>query len=138
MTMVDDEKKGFNFDNANLSDQITVIGNLEHLYYHALKAASTLEEEEAVFYLTLADMVKQFRREYMREHFPKVEDKDWCILKAIETIRQRVYESSNLSHKDIKEVNNIWSMATEHIFGVDMSGCSSCAEDRKGENEEES
>lgn len=133
--MTDDEKKGFNFDSANLSDQITVIGNCEHLYYHALKAASTLEEDEAVFYLTLADMVKQFRRDYMREHFPKVEDKDWCILKAIETIRQRVYESSNLSHKNIKEANNIWSMVTEHIFGVDMSGCSSCAEDRKEDNE---
>lgn len=137
MTMADDEKKGFNFDKANLSDQITCIGELEHIYYHALKAASTLEEEEAVFYLTLADMVKQFRREYMREHFPKVGDKDWCILKAIETIRQRVYESSNLSYKNIKEVNDLWSMVTEHIFGVDMSGCQSCEADRKGENEKE-
>lgn len=135
MKGADGEKKGFDYDSANLSDQITCIGELEHLYYHAIKAASTLEEDEAVFYLTLADMVKQFRRDYMREHFPKVEDKDWCILKAVETIRQRVYESSNLSHKDIKEINNIWSMATEHIFGIDMSGCSACAEDRKGQNE---
>lgn len=125
------EKTTFNFDTANLSDQITVVGNLEHLYMHLLKSASTLEENEAVFYLTLAQMVKEYRREFMREHFPNVGEKDWCVLKAVETVRQRVYESASTSHKDLKETNDIWSLITEHIFGVDMSGCSACKEDKE-------
>lgn len=130
------EKTTFDFDKANLSDQITVIGNLEHLYMHLLKSASTLEEDEAVFYLTLAQMVKEYRREFMREHFPSVEERDWCVLKAVETVRQRVYESANTSHKNLKEINDIWGLITEHIFGVDMSGCSACKEDKE-KNEEE-
>lgn len=131
------EKKSFNFDRANLADQITVVGNLEHLYYHLLKAASTLSEEEALDYLTMAIMAKNFRRAFMREHFPDVEDRDWCIIKATETVRQRVYESANTSHKDLKMVNDLWSTVMEKIFNEDMSGCVACAEDRNEETQKE-
>lgn len=120
------DKNTIDFDNANLADQISAIGELEHAYYHALKSASSLEEEDAVYYLTVASMIKDFRRRFMREHFPDVNETDWCLLKAIETIRQRVYESSESSHADLKEVNDLWSLITEHIFEVDMSGCVSC------------
>ena len=124
----------FDFDTANLADQITVIGEVEHAYYHALKSASSLEEEDAVYYLTVASMLKDFRRCFMREHFPDIKETDWCLLKAIETVRQRVYESTD-SHKDLKEVNDLWSLITEHIFGVDMSGCASCREEMDTEKE---
>lgn len=133
----DQPTNGFDFDKANLADQITVIGNCEHAFMHACKTASTLKENEAVFYMTLAEMIKDYRREFMREHFPKVEEKDWCLIKALETIRQRVYESANTSYKDLKGINILWAMTMEHIFGIDMSSCVACAED-KGEKDENS
>lgn len=133
MTDKEDEKKDFNFDLANLADQISCVGEIEHAYMHALKSASSLEEEDAVFYLTLADMLKQFRRDFMREHFPDVDEHDWCLLKALESIRQRVYESANTSYEDLRRTNDLWSMVMGHIFDVDMSGCISCREDRNEE-----
>ena len=127
----------FDFDSANLADQISVIGELEHAYFHAIKSASTVEEIDAVYYLTVASMIKDFRRDFMREHFPDIKETDWCLLKAIETVRQRVYESSNSSYKDLKQINDLWSLITEHIFGTDMSGCVSCREDmEKGSHED--
>lgn len=128
--MDNDSEKKFDFDNANLADQLTVIGACEHLYEHLLKTASTLEEEDAVFYLTVADMTKDFRRKFMREHFPEVKEQDWCILKAVDTIRQRVYESANTSYEDLRDVNNLWALVMEHVFGVDLSACISCREDK--------
>ena len=128
--MDNDSEKKFDFDNANLADQLTVIGSCEHLYEHLLKTASTLEEEDAVFYLTVADMTKDFRRKFMREHFPEVKEQDWCILKAVDTIRQRVYESANASYEDLRDVNNLWALVMEHVFGVDLSACVSCREDK--------
>ena len=127
-----DDKPTFNYDTANLADQISCIGELEHAYYHALKSASSVEETDAVYYLTLASMIKDYRRKYMREHFPDIKETDWCLLKAIETVRQRVYESSESSYKDLKEVNDLWSLITEHIFEKDMSGCAVCKADKDG------
>lgn len=133
---MDNPQKSFDFDKANLADQLTTVGELEHAYFHAIKSASTLEEADAVFYLTLASMLKDFRRNFMRKHFPKVKETDWCLLKAIETARQRIYESANTSYEDLKEINNLWALVMEHIFEVDLSGCVACIEDR-GENSEE-
>lgn len=124
-------KNDFDFDSANLADQITVIGFLEHVYDHACKSASVSKPEDAIFYMTIADMVKEYRRNFMKRHFPNIKDKDWCLLKSIEQVRQRVYESAHTSYDDLKGVNDIWSEVTEHIFGVDMSGCSACANDKK-------
>lgn len=134
--MDNEDTKKFDFDNANLADQITVIGELEHLYMHALKTASTLGEEEGFFYMTLAHMTKELRRRFMREHFPDVREEDWCILKAADTIRQRIYECANTSHKDLEEVNNLWALVMEHIFGVDLSACIACKEDKRGSHED--
>lgn len=127
------QKKGFNFDNANLADQITVVGFIEHGYDHACKAAASSSEEDAIFYMTVADMLQGFRRRFMKEHFPDVKDTDWCLLKALEQIRQRIYESAHTSYEDLKEANDIWSIVMERIFGIDMSGCAQCRSDREDE-----
>lgn len=131
--MSDDEeqKKGFNFDAANLADQISVVGFCEHIFDHCCKSAAVSSKEDAMFYMTIADMVKEFRRKFMKEHFKDVKDEDWCLLKATEQVKQRVYESAHTSHEDLKEVNDIWAEVMEHIFGVDMSGCSACAKDKE-------
>ena len=129
-----DTKPSFNFDHANLADQITCVGCLEHIFMHACKSASVSEGDDAVFYQTIAEMAKDFRRKFMREHFPDVKETDWCLLKAADALRQRVYECANTSHQDLTDVNNLWSTVMEHIFGVDLSGCVACRED-KGEEE---
>lgn len=126
-----DKKGNFNFDTANLADQISVMGFCEHVYDHCCKSAAVSKKEDAVFYMTIADMIKEYRRNFMKKHFPDVKDEDWCLLKSIEQVRQRVYESAHTSYDDLKGVNDIWSEVTEHIFGVDMSGCSACKEDKK-------
>lgn len=129
MEDLEDEKKDFNFDEANLSDQITVVGECEHIYMHACKSAAVSNPEDAIFYQTLADMTKNFRRKFMKEHFPNVKEEDWCLLKATDALRQRVYESAATSHDDLRDVNNLWAMTMEHVFGVDLSGCTACKKD---------
>lgn len=136
--MDNDSGKNFDFDKANLADQLTVVGLSEHLYEHCLKTASTLEEEDAVFYLTIADMAKQFRRGFMKEHFPEVKEQDWCIIKACDALRQRVYESANTSYENLRDINNLWALVMEHIFGVDLSQCIACKEDMKNGSHEDS
>ena len=131
-----DKKDGFNYDTANLADQISVIGFCEHVYDHCCKSAAVSSPEDAVFYMTIADMIKNYRRRFSKKHFPNVKDEDWCLLKAIEQVKQRVYESAHTSHEDLKEINDIWSEVTEHIFGIDMSGCVACKEDREEDNRE--
>lgn len=123
----------FDFDKANLSDHITVIGTCEHIFEHACKSASTLEKDDAIFYQTLADMTKEFRRNFMKQHFPKVSEQDWCILKATDTLRQRVYESAYTSYNDLKAINELWSTVMEHIFEVDLSNCNACQTEREGD-----
>lgn len=129
-------KNTFNFDTANLADQISVVGFCEHVYDHCCKSAAVSNKEDAVFYMTIADMIKEYRRNFMKEHFPDVKDVDWCLLKSIEQVKQRVYESAHTSYEDLKGVNDIWSEVAERIFGIDMSGCSACKEDKKGSHED--
>lgn len=128
---MDTQKETFDHDAANLADQLTVVGTAEHIYEHARKAASVLPEDKAVFYLTIASMARDFRREFMREHFPDVTELDWCLIKATDTLRQRVYESTD-SYEANKKINEIWSTMMEHIFGVDLSGCSVCRAEKEG------
>lgn len=129
METLEDDKKGFNFDEANLSDQITVVGEAEHIYMHACKSAAVSSPDDAIFYQTLADMTKNFRRKFMREHFPNVKEEDWCLVKAVDALRQRVFESAATSHDNLRDVNNLWAMTMEHVFGVDLSGCMACKKD---------
>ena len=118
-----------------LADKITVIGNLEHIYYHAKKSAGVVEDEDKKeFYLVVAQMAKDFRREYMKRHFPNCPDELWCLVKATETARQRVYESDEGDTEDIAGIDAIWANVMEELTGEDLSDCASCKAD-KGEEE---
>lgn len=130
------KENAFNYDTANLADQISVVGFCEHVYDHCCKSAAVSKKEDAVFYMTIADMIKEYRRNFMKEHFPNIKDEDWCLLKSIEQVKQRIYESAHTSYNDLKGINDIWSEVTEHIFGIDMSGCTACEEDKKGSHED--
>lgn len=133
---MDEEKseKTFNFNEANLSDQITVVGELEHIYLHACKSASVSTKEDAVHYMTVAELAKDFRRKFMKRHFPDVDEKDWCLIKTTDAMRQRVYESASTSYEDLKAANDLWSVVMEHIFEIDLSGCAACRSDQGKES----
>lgn len=117
---------------ANISDKITVIGNLEHALYHARKSASVKadNEEDERFFQVVAAMVLDFRRRYMKKHFPDCSEELWCLGKAIETARQRVYEADEGDSEDLNDVDVIWQLIWGKITKKDLSGCSSCKEDK--------
>ena len=128
---MEDNEKLFNSKKANVADRITVIGEAEHLYYHAKKSASTTEgTDQEVFHLVLAKKVQDFRRNYMHKYFPQITDDTWCEAKAVEALRQRVYESDEGDADILKAVDELWALVWSEILGEDMSGCKACQEDR--------
>lgn len=116
---------------ASISDKITVLGNLEHIRYHALKSAAVkMEDGEAeAFFQTVAVMAQDFRRRYMKKHFPNCPEEMWCLGKAVEIARQRIYEADEGDTEDLNDINNLWAYIWGKITGEDLSGCSNCRED---------
>ena len=117
---------------ASISDKITALGECEHVEYHARKSASAKVEDEelSVFFQTVARMCLDFRRKYMKKHFPDCPEELWCLGKAIETARQRVYEADEGDSDDLNDIDAIWQLVWEKITNTDLSSCSSCREDR--------
>lgn len=116
---------------ANISDKITVLGLVEHIRDHALKGAGVkMEYKEAeAFFQTAASMAQEFRRKYMKKHFPDCPEELWCLGKAVEAARQRVYEADEGDSEDINEIDSLWQFIWGRISGEDLSGCSACRED---------
>ena len=110
------------------------MGELEHALYHARKSAGVKADDNdaTIFFQTVATMCLNFRRKYMKKHFPNCTDEMWCLGKAIETARQRVYEADEGDTEDLNEVDAIWNMVWGKITGKDLSGCSSCKDDKDG------
>lgn len=122
----------FNHESATISDKITAIGEIEHIVYHARKSASVkVGTEDEIFYQTIAKMATDFRRKYMKKHFPDCPDELWCLGKATEIARQRVYEADEGDTEDMRGIDDIWANVWGKITGRDLSGCSSCKEDKK-------
>lgn len=120
-------------NSKTISDKVTVLGEVEHALYHARKSASVKADDEdaAIFFQTVATMCLHFRRKYMKKHFPNCTDEMWCLGKAIETARQRVYEADEGDTEDLNDIDAIWNMIWGEITGKDLSGCSSCKEDKE-------
>ena len=121
-----------NHKSKTLADKISVIGELEHAIYHARKSAGVVEDEDKkTFYLTTAQMFLDFRRAYMKRHFPECPDELWCLVKATETARQRVYEADEGDVEDIEDIDAIWANIMEELTGEDLSDCASCKSDKE-------
>ena len=116
---------------ASLADKITIIGELEHVYHHAKKSAiaSFEKPEDEMFYQSVAAMAKNLRRDFMRNNFPNCSETDWCLGKAVETVRQRAYESDDGDTELLTQVDGLWAMIWNRITGQDVSGCSACKDD---------
>lgn len=109
-----------------------MVGEVEHALYHARKSASVKADDRdaTIRFQTIATMCLNFRRKYMKKHFPNCTDEMWCLGKAIETARQRVYEADEGDTEDLNDIDAIWNMVWREITGKDLSGCSSCKDDR--------
>lgn len=118
-----------------ISDKITVVGEVEHVLYHARKSASVKIDnpEDEMFFQTIATMALNFRRKYMKKHFPNCPDELWCLGKAVETARQRIYEADECDTEDLREIDDLWLTIWERITGEDLSDCASCKQDRAEE-----
>jgi len=130
-----DNEKTFNHDKASVADKIRLIGELEHIRAHALRAAASVwreeDDSEAVKYLVMAKRAQTLRREYMKNHFNEIKDTDWCLCKSAACLRQVLYEVNNGWPEELKElddfVDEIWGGA----LGMDLSDCVACKEDRE-------
>lgn len=128
---MEEEKKIFDHDTVAVSDQIRLVGELEHIRAHALRSATVAEgTDDEMFYLILAQQAKELRRSYMQDHFPDIDSKLWCLCKSAATLRQIAYELWGEKAGQLKEIDNIvdtiWGKAT----GRDLSDCEACKADK--------
>ena len=128
-----EEAKTFDHEVAAVSDQMRLIGELEHIRAHALRSAVVAEStDKEMFYLILAQQAKDLRRAYMQDHFPEIDSKLWCLCKSAATLRQIAYEIWGERAEQLKEIDNIVDTIWGEAVGKDLSDCESCRED-KGE-----
>lgn len=122
---------------ASISDKIMACGEVEHALMHARKAASSKIEDKDLeaFFQIVARMCLDFRRKYMKKHFPDCPEELWCLGKAIETARQRVYEADEGDTEDLNEIDAIWILVWNRITGKDLSSCAACREDKDEPND---
>lgn len=117
-------------DKAALQDIISLTGELEHSYRHALRSMySSSDSADAIHYATIAIRLRELRRTVMKNHLPKMDEKDWCLCKSTACIRQLLYETFEGETEEFKSVEElvdlVWSRATK----TDLSGCEACHND---------
>lgn len=126
-----EEPQEAKYKTLNTSDHIRVIGELEHLYAHAMRSKQVAwGTDDEVFYQVIANKAKALRRKYMRTYFPECDDKLWCLGKASASLRQVVYESDEGNTELIKDVDDIVDEIWQKISGRDLSDCESCRSDK--------
>lgn len=121
----------FDYDLANISDGIRLIGALEHIRAHALRSAQlSAGEDDEIFYQVTAKRAQNLRREYMAKHF-NAPEKLHCLGKATAELRQIAYETdtgdSDFLHEVDELVDSVWGKITD----TDLSGCQACREDKE-------
>lgn len=127
-----EEQQEAKYKTLNTSDHIRAIGELEHIYSHAMRSKQVAwGTDDEVFYQVIANKAKALRRKYMRTYFPDCDDKLWCLGKASASLRQVAYESDEGKTELIKDVDDIVDQIWEKISGRDLSDCAACKEDKK-------
>lgn len=128
MTESEQDKK---YQTLNVSDHIRVIGELEHIYSHAMRSKQVAKgTDDEVFYQVIANKAKTLRRKYMRTYFPDCDDKLWCLGKASASLRQVMYESDEGQTELVREVDDLVDEIWGKISGKDLYGCQACKDDK--------
>lgn len=126
-----EDKQEAKYQTLNISDHIRVIGDLEHIYFHAQRSKQVANgTDDEVFYQTIANKAKELRRKYMRTYFPDCDDKLWCLGKAAASLKQSVYESDEGHTELIKEADDLADEIWGKITGKDLWGCQACRDDK--------
>ena len=127
-------EKIFDHSKAGVSDQIALVGELEHTRRHALRAAASAWEEEddseSNRYLIIAKRAQELRRDYMRKHFGDLKETDWCLCKSAACLRQIAYEVCESDAIELKEIDDFVDEIWGEALGKDLSDCIACREDR--------
>ena len=127
-----EDKQETKYKTLNTSDHIAAVGEMEHLYRHAMRSKQVaLGTDDEVFYQVIANKAKALRRKYMRTYFPDCDDKLWCLGKASASLRQVVYEADEGHTELVKEVDDLVDEIWGKITGEDLSGCEACKSDMK-------
>ena len=117
----------------NTVDILAMVGELEHARRHALRAtvvASNEENEDRAFsYQMFANKAQRLRRELTEQHFPELDEKDWCLVKVAACLRQINYETFTDDTKTLSEIDGLVDEILELATGEDLSGCSACRSD---------
>lgn len=121
----------FDSEKANISDQILLVGELEHIQRHALRSmvSPNIEEDERTWYAVVAKQAKDLRRKYMRNHLTDCPDELWCLGKASASLRQLNYETFTGDIEECDEIDALVDSIWSKITGQDMTGCVACRSD---------
>ena len=126
-----EEEQLIKYQTLNTSDHIAAVGEMEHLYRHAMRSKQVAAgTDDEVFYQVIANKAKALRRKYMRTYFPDCDDKLWCLGKASASLRQVVYESDEGHTELVKEVDDLVDSIWQKITGKDLSQCAACKDDK--------
>lgn len=129
------DEKTFNHDKASVADKIALIGELEHGRAHCVRAAASVwredDDSESIQYLLWAKRFQEIRREYMRKHFGKLKESDWCLFKVSARLRQLAYEVCEGDVEELKEMEDLIDEITGKALNMDLSDCVACLEDRQ-------
>lgn len=136
---MDNSEKEFNHAKASTSDKIALIGELEHMRRHALRAAASTwredDDSESKRYLLIAKEAQELRRAYMRNHFGEIKDSDWCLCKSAACLRQLAYEVCEGDDLELKELDDFVDEILGGALKMDLSDCEACQSDRQSGQE---
>lgn len=132
---MENDEKTFNHNKASVADKIALIGELEHGRAHCVRAAASVwredDDSDSIQYLLWAKRFQEIRREYMRKHFGKLKESDWCLFKVSARLRQLAYEVCEGDVEELKEIEDLIDEITGKALDMDLSGCESCKEDKE-------
>lgn len=118
-----------NHKKASVLDQIALIGELEHIRFHALRSMKTTDnEDKKFFYAVTAHTAQKLRREYMMKHFV-IDEKDWCLLKASARLKQLTDELAGSDQEEYANLQNLADGIIGKAVGEDLFDCESCLRD---------
>lgn len=128
-------EKTFDHAKAGIGDKILLISQLEHGRNHCIRSAASVwredDDSESLQYLLWAKRFQEIRRDYMKKHFGKLKESDWCLFKVCASLRQLVYEVCEGDIEELKEMEDLIDEITGKALDMDLSGCESCRGDRE-------
>lgn len=113
-----------------LEDKLWLISELEHARAHTLRSAHVAtDQEDKMFYLVTAARCQRLRRK-AQSKLGEIDEKDWCLVKSAQRLRQLNYELMAGDEELFNELEDLVDSVNSHALKQDMSGCKSCHDDK--------